>query len=628
MKKEILGTSNKVLEVDLSTKSYQEIIISEEDRKKYLGAKGLALKLLYDRMEPGVDPLGEKNMIVFMMGVYMGTGAPCSARFSAVTKSPLTGLFCHASCGGPFGMELKTAGWDGLLVKGKADARTILEITADGAVFKDAEDLWGKDVRETQKQLGKSGATCVIGPAGENGVSFANIVVGERFLGRGGMGAVMGAKNLKGIRAVGRQYKIVPAEKERFSKIRKKALKYLGQNPSIESYKLYGTNSNTNYNLIGEILPVNNFTDGRNDEGFKLSGEYIKKQHNTKQHSCKHCQILCGKKGEYDGETLPVPEFETTVLLGSNLGVFDPLQNARWNKICTDLGMDTISAGGTLGWVMEATEKGLIQSDLAFGKTKGVSEALNDIGHRKGFGKEMGMGSRALAEKYGGKEFSIQVKGMEIAAYDPRGSFGQGLSYATANRGGCHLSTSLMIPEVFFHILDPYTTSNKPIMVKYFEDFFAGINSMHTCVFTSYAYAMEPPLVKYSAVPVLRQLMTYTPKLALALMDVSVYSRLWSSITGLKLSMGDFLKAGERIHVLERYMNTREGLSARDDTLPDKLLKQPRSCDPTGKVVPLHKMIDKYYKERQFDREGMPTENLLRQLGIEKKTVLESPVTQ
>jgi len=619
MKKEILGTSNKVLEVDLSTKSHQEITISAEDRKNYLGAKGLGLKLLYDRMEAGVDPLGEKNMIAFMMGVYMGTGAPCSGRFSAVTKSPLTGLFCHASCGGPFGMELKTAGWDGLLVKGKADSKTILEITAGGVEFKDADDLWGKEVRETQAQLGKPGATCVIGPAGENGVRFANIVAGERFLGRGGMGAVMGAKNLKAIKVIGREYKIVPAEKDRFDKVKKKALKYLKQNPSIESYKLHGTNANTNFNIVSEILPVRNFTDGRDDDAYKLSGEYIRKQHNTKQHPCKHCQILCGKKGDYDGEMLPVPEFETTVLLGSNLGVFDPVQNARWNKICTDLGMDTISAGGTLGWVMEATAKGLVESDLAFGKPEGVSEALNDIGNGNGFGKEMGMGSRALAEKYGGKEFAIQVKGMEMAAYDPRGSFGQGLSYATANRGACHLSASLMILEVFFHMLDPYTISNKPIMVKYFENLFCGINSMHTCIFTSYAYAMEPPMVKYSPVPVLRQLMTYTPKLALAFMDISLYPKLWSSITGLKLSMGGFLKAGERIHVLERYMNSREGLTAQDDTLPDKLLKQPRECDPTGKVVPLDKMIDKYYKERQFDQQGMPTERLLSRLGIEKK---------
>ncbi|NQU63569.1 MAG: aldehyde ferredoxin oxidoreductase, partial [SAR324 cluster bacterium] len=361
------------------------------------------------------------------------------------------------------------------------------------------------------------------------------------------------------------------------------------------------------------------FTDGRHAEAHKLSGEYIKKTHSTKQHPCKHCQIQCGKKGVFEGELLPVPEFETTVLLGSNLGVFDPLQNARWNKICTNLGMDTISAGGTLGWVMEATQKGLVASDLAFGKTEGVSEALNDIGYGRGFGKEMGMGSRSLAEKYGGKEFAIQVKGMEMAAYDPRGSFGQGLSYATANRGACHLSTSLMILEVFFHVLDPFTSSNKPTMVKYFEDFFAALNSMHTCVFTSYAYVMEPPLVKYSAIPILRQLMTYAPKLALAFMDVSVYSKLWSAITGFKLSMRDFLKAGERIHVLERYMNTREGLSAQDDTLPDKLLKQPRACDPTGKVVPLDKMLGKYYKERQFDQKGMPTERLLSQLGIEIK---------
>lgn len=617
MKKEIIGTNNKVLEIDLNLKSFNVYTISPEDRQRYLGGKGLGLKLLYDRMETGVDPLGPENMLTFMMGVLMGTKAPCSARFSAVTKSPLTGVFCHSSCGGPFGMELKTAGWDGLIIKGQAEIKTQLIITSDGVEFKDASDLWGKGAIETQQLIGKKGASCVIGPAGENLVRYANIVSGERYLGRGGLGAIMGSKNLKAITAFGGTYKIIPAREKNFASVKKRALKYLKASPYIKSYKLYGTNANTNYNNAAGILPVKNFTQGESDEAYKITGEHIKEVNETKFHTCKHCQILCGKKGKFGSEILPVPEFETSVLLGSNINVFDTTHIARWNRICGDMGMDTVSAGGTLSWVMEAAEKGLIESDLKFGSTEGVAEALMDIAHGKGFGSEMGLGSRALSKKYGGENFAIHVKGMELPAYDPRGSFGQGLSYATANRGACHLSTSLMILEVFINYLKPYTTKNKPAMVVFFENFFATMNSLHVCVFTSYAYALQPPLVKYSPAPILRQLMTFTPKLALALMDVSLYSKFWSTITGVKMSMWKFLKAGNRIHVLERYMNSREGISRKDDVLPGRLMKEGRECDAKKRTVPLDKMIDRYYKERGFDQNGIPTGDLLKQVGIE-----------
>jgi len=617
MKKEIIGTSNKVLEIDLSSKSFSVYTVTSAERQQYLGGKGLGLKLLYDRMEPGVDPLGPQNMITFMMGVLMGTKAPCSARFSAVTKSPLTGVFCHSSCGGPFGEELKTAGWDGLIIKGQADVKTHLIITSDGVEFKDASELWGKGSIETQQLIGKKGSSCVIGPAGENLVRYANIVSGERFLGRGGLGAIMGSKNLKAITAFGGIYKIIPAQEKKFTRVRKRALKYLKASPYIESYKQYGTNANTNYNNAAGILPVRNFTQGESKEAYKITGEHIKEANETKFHTCKHCQILCGKKGKFGSETLPVPEFETSVLLGSNINVFDTTKIAQWNRICADMGMDTISAGGTLSWVMEAAEKGLIVSDLKFGSPEGVSDALMDIAHNKDFGSEMAQGSRALSKKYGGEDFAIHVKGMEMAAYDPRGSFGHGLSYATANRGACHLSTSLMILEVFINYLKPYTTKNKPAMVVYFENFYATLNSLHVCVFTAYAYTLQPPIVKYSPAPILRQLMTFTPKLALAFMDVSVYSKLWSSITGVKMSMWQFLKAGNRIHVLERYMNTREGISRKDDTLPGRLLNEGRECDAKKRTVPLDKMIDIYYKERGFDQNGIPTGELLQEVGIE-----------
>ena len=619
---EIKGTSNKVLEIDLTTETTSVYTVTEEERKLYLGGKGLGLKLLYDRLETGVDPLGEGNMIAFMMGVYMGTAAPCSARFSAITKSPLTGIMTHSSCGGPFGDSFKTAGYDGLIIKGKSKKKTYLVITSEGVEFKDASKLWGKGSIDTQAELSKQvpqSASLCIGQAGENLTLFANIVSGERYLGRGGMGAVMGSKNLKAICTVGKSFKIIPTNKKKFDRSRKRALKYLKNSQNVENYKLYGTNANTMPDNEGWILPVNNFTKGRHDDAYKISGEYIKEEFETKYHTCKKCQILCGKMGNFGGQQLPMPEFETSVLLGSNIGVFDEVQTAQWNRICGDMGMDTISAGGTISWVMEAAEKGLIESDLKFGSGAGVSEALKSMALGKGFGKEMAKGSRWLSQKYGGESFAIHVKGMEMAAYDPRGSFGHGLSYATANRGACHLSTSLMVVEVFMNMAKPYNTSAKPVLAKYFENLYAAVNSMHTCQFTSFAYTLQPPIVKLTPVPLLRQFMTYLPKVALMLMDLSVWNRLWSGITGIQLNQWQMLKAGERTHVLERYMNTLEGISRKDDTLPERFLTEGRECDPKQRTVPLEKMLGKYYKERGYDENGIPKKKLLKKLGIPEK---------
>ncbi|PKL39830.1 MAG: aldehyde ferredoxin oxidoreductase [Spirochaetae bacterium HGW-Spirochaetae-1] len=619
---EIIGTSNRILEINLSDETAREYTVTNEERTMYLGGKGLGLKLLYDRMEPGTDPLGEDNMIAFMMGVYMSTTAPCSARFSAITKSPLTGIMTHSSCGGPFGESLKTAGYDGLIVRGKAKNKTYLVISSSGVEFKKADKLWGKGSIDTQAALNKeipgSAAVC-IGQAGETINLFANVISGERYLGRGGMGAVMGAKNLKAVVAIGKAYKVIPKNGKKFERARKRAMNYLKNSAPVDNYKQFGTNANTMPDNEAWILPVNNFTKGRHDEAYKLSGEFFKDEYSTKYHTCKRCQILCGKMGTFNGKELPLPEFETTVLLGSNIGIFDQAQIADWNRICGDMGMDTISAGGTIAWVMEAAQKGLVKSDLKFGSPQGVSQALKDMALGKGFGKEMAMGSRSLSRKYGGESFAIQVKGMEMPAYDPRGVWGHGLSYATANRGACHLSTSMMVLEAFFNMVKPYNTSAKPTLVKYFENLYSAVNSLHTCQFTAFAYTLQPPLVKFSPVPVLRQLMTYLPKVALMAMDVATWSRLWSGITGLRLNQWQMLKAGERIHVLERYMNTLEGISRKDDTLPERMLTEGRECDPKGMTVPLHKMLDSYYRERGFDKNGIPTDRLLKKLGIKKK---------
>lgn len=619
--KSINGTSNRILEINLTNNRVTEFQVNDDDRRLYLGGKGLGLKYLHDRMPPGTDPFGEDNYLAFMMGVLIGTAGPCSGRFAGVTKSPLTGIMLSCSCGGPFGMAFKTAGYDGLLIKGKSKTPVYLVIDSEGVKFKDADGLWGLDSEQTQQALkmNKNSGSLVIGPAGENKVLYANIVSGHRFLGRGGMGAVMGAKNLKAIVAIGKDHKPVPINQKQFASVRKTAIKYLKNNHFVgHLYRNFGTSANVNICNASGILPVNNFQDGSHSSAANVSGEMMKTKYNTKFSSCKGCTILCGHKGTFeDGKTHQIPEYETIGLLGTNLGIFDPEQIREWNDICGRMGLDTISAGSCLGWAMEATERGIFKSDLKFGTADGISKAIEDIAYRRGENGKLADGTRKLSEQHGGKSFAIHVKGMEMAAYDPRGSWGQGLSYAVANRGACHLSSTTMALEVFMGFLKPFTTKGKSHYVKFFENLFATVNSLHTCAFAAFAYVLEPPIVKYTPKPMLSLTMQLMPRLALQLIFVPSLVGLYRSITGMKISQREFLKAGARIHVLERYMNSREGISRKDDTLPDRFLSEPRLSDKKKRIVPLEKMLDDYYKRRGFNSNGIPTHKLLKKLGIE-----------
>ncbi|HEX9973455.1 MAG TPA: aldehyde ferredoxin oxidoreductase family protein [bacterium] len=620
---EIIGTSNRILEVNLSTKKVTEFKITEEDRKLYLGGKGLGLKLLYDRLKPGIDPLGEENIIALEMGIIMGTGATCSGRFAAITKSPLTGILVSSSCGGPFGMAYKTAGYDGLLISGKSETPIYLEIDAEGVRFQDAEHLWGKDTQETQEELikTKTDGALVIGPAGENKVLFANVRSGDRFFGRGGIGAVFGAKNLKAILAHGGAYKIVPKNLTAFEKVHKKAIKQINSNLFTgKLYRYQGTASNFDLCQQGNIVPVENFRYGDHDQIHEVSGEAMAEKYHSKPSTCIPCSILCGHKGTYgDGSIHKIPEYESAALLGPNLGIFDTDMITHWNDLCSQLGLDTISIGGTLGYVMEGGEKGLFKTELKFGSPEGIAQAIEDIAHRRGFGDEMAYGARWLSNKYGGKDFALHVKGMEFPAYDPRGAWGQGLSYAVANRGPCHLSSTTFALEVFLNFMNPHTTKAKAKFIILFEAIYAAVNSLHICLFTSWAFILEAFVVKYTPKLIMKFAMQYLPDVAKQFLDVSIYSRYYQAITGIKMSPRKLIKAGQRIHTLERYLNTREGISRKDDTLPDRFLKEGRKNDPENRTVPLDKMLNKYYKLRGYDANGIPTARTLKKYGIDSK---------
>ena len=434
----------------------------------------------------------------------------------------------------------------------------------------------------------------------------------------------MGAKNLKAVVARGRTHKIVPAHPKLFAKVKKRAARYIEKNPvTSEKYRKYGTSSHVNWCNQGGILPVNNFTEGSHHQAEQVSGERMRARYNARPNTCKPCSIMCGHKGTHaDGTVHPIPEYESLGLLGPNLGIFDPDAITAFADQCGNLGIDTISAGSILSWCMEAGQKGLITTDLKFGETAGIEQALEDMALRNGFGREMAEGTRSLSNTYGGREFAIQVKGLEMPAYDPRGAWGQGLAYAVANRGGCHLSATTFALEVAFGFLNPFTTRAKARFVQFFENLYAAVNSLHTCQFTAYAYVLEPPVVKYTPKFLLGLCMQYLPAAAILLMDVSIFSKLWRSVTGLPMNQWRMLKAGQRIHVLERYMNTAEGISRKDDTLPGRFLNEGRGCDEQQRTVPLQPMLDDYYRLRGYDLHGVPKSNTLRKLGIQPKWVI------
>lgn len=616
----IVGPSNRILEINLTDQSHCVVTVSDADRRKFIGGKGLGLSLYNERVQPGGDPLDPDNLLIFMMGVMLGTGAPCSGRFAALTKSPLTGIMLSSSCGGPFGMALKTAGYDGLIIGGRAASPVYLEIDADDLAFKQADSLWGLDTQKTQQKIAatKDTGALVIGPAGENGVLFANVASGHRFLGRGGMGAVMGSKNLKAVVAMGRHYKIVPHDPERFKKIKHKAARQIdGNHFTGHVYRQFGTSANVNLSNQGGILPVRNFRDGRHEKAGEVSGETMQKKYNTRPSTCLPCRILCGHKGTYkDGSVHQIPEYETISLLGPNIGIFDTDLITEWNDLCGRLGLDTISTGATLAWAMEAGEKNLLNTDLSFGSPEGISDMIDAIAHCRGLGDELSRGTRRLSAQYGGADFAIQIKGLDMAGYDPRGAWGQGLSYAVANRGACHLSATTFALEVFMGFLNPYTTRAKAHFVKFFENLFAAVNSLHVCQFTAFAYVLEEPIVKYTPNWLLHLNMQYLPRIAQKLILIPTLTGLYNSVTGLGLSQAEFLRAGERIHTLERLMNTREGISRKDDTLPPRFLREGRACDPQNRTVPLETMLDEYYQLRGFNKQGIPKAKTLSRLGL------------
>ncbi len=629
------GYMGQVLDVDLSSGDIRNYPLPEKTLALYVGNKGLAARLLYDLLEPGVDPLCPDNVLIVTTAPMTGTGAPSTNRFNVTTKSPLTGAIADSNCGGNFGVYLKRAGYDALIIRGRASQPVYLDICDDDISIKDARELWGLDTEETQERFSKKTGMLVIGPAGENLVKYACIISEERVAGRAGVGAVMGSKNMKAVVAAGSKRPQV-AYPEQYKAACSSWRKILRSHPATgKEMPVYGTAININRTNATHTLPTCNYQYGSFDDAERISGEVLADKYLIKNKGCFGCPIQCGRQVEVRGKAVKGPEYETLGMFGSNLMVSDLKAIFEWNYLADLLGIDTISLGGTLGFVMEAGEKGLLKTELSFGRSDNISRAIEDIAYRRGFGDEMAEGVRYLAEKYGGQEFAIHSKGLELAAYEPRGAVGHGLGYAVSNRGGCHLSGGYVI---FFEAngpitVDPYTTVGKPGLVAFNQIALEAISTLGSCSFTAYVAAPKELLSLYSKSRLVSSIvnltftrggnfigkMLYSPKmLPDAFFNLSFpHIKAHALCTGSKFTAVDFFKLGQRVNNISRLFNVREGFTSADDSLPDRLTRELQRAEEPRSRVPLDEMLPTYYKLRGWTEEGVPTKRTLELLEIE-----------
>lgn len=586
------GWTGKTLVVDLNTGSIQHEPLDMDIARQFIGGRGIGARLLWDLVGPEVDPLSPENVMIIATGPLTGTGFQTSNRFSISTKSPLTGTVLDANSGGTWGMRLKRAGYDLMIIKGRAPKPVYIEMSPDKVELKDATHLWGKTVAETSEALGqnknKRNVLC-IGPAGENLVRFAAVMNDvARAAARGGPGAVMGSKNLKAIVVEGNE-RVEFDDRERFKFIQYEATKMLKASP-MTSQALPEFGTTVVMNIINGIgaLPTRNFQQTAFENAEAISGETMTDTILVSNDACWACPISCTritKTSKKEGEG---PEYESVWAFGATCGIDDLEAIANTNYLCNDLGLDTISAGSTIACAMELTERGLLDSDLRFGRADLLEKTVEDIAYRRDVGDELAEGSARLAAKFGAPELSMSVKGLEMPAYDPRGMQGQGLLYATSNRGACHMRGNMLgfealgIPK----LIDRFQVQGKSTYVILNQDSNAVVDSLVACKFAHIAVADE------------------------------YFARVLTALTGVKYPHGELIRTGERIWNLERLYNLREGFTRADDTLPPRLFNEPANGASEGWVSHLEPMLAEYYRARGWDENGVPKPKKLEELGL------------
>jgi aldehyde:ferredoxin oxidoreductase len=594
------GYTGKMLIIDLKNQSTSVEKTNLEDAENFIGAKGLGAKILFDRLPENTDPLSPENILMFTTGPLTGTLAQTSGRGTMVTKSPQTGLFVDSHFGGFFAMEMKKAGWDIIIVNGKSEKPVYIVIKDDKIEFKNASKLWGMKCLEThdllQKIEGKS-RTALIGPAAENLVKFSAITFdGHRHAGRGGTGAVMGSKNLKAF-AISGSSKIPLHDPEGFRKKAMEVLKQVQENDFVPKRRKYGTPYWVDLINKEGFIPTRNYQEGNFEHANEINAETMQERIVDSGGACFNCIIACWNKssiksGPFRGVSLVGPEYETIALMGSNLGMKSIEDVAHLCYHCNELGMDTISLGGVLSFAIEAYEKDIITKDdlggnnIGWGKPKELAKLIEEIAHRKNKVADiLAEGVMVAAEKLGknSESFAMHVNGLEIPGYDPRGTFGMGLAYATSDRGACHQRAWTVKAELYDPELERFSFKNKAQIVKDVQDERAAFFSLVLCDFApiSEEYCVD----------------------------------MWNLATGFDHTVESYLLAGERIWNLTRLFNLREGLDPVDDKLPPRLFRDPFTKGPTKGVLltdeGFQKGLREYYSLRGWNIKGIP-------IGLEK----------
>jgi aldehyde:ferredoxin oxidoreductase len=615
-----MSWAGKILRVDLTAGTVKSEPLNMDWARAYLGSRGLATKYIVEEVDPKVDPLSAANKLIWATGPLTGTMASTGGRYTVVTKGPLTGAIACSNSGGYWGAELKMAGWDMVIFEGKSSKPVFLYVEDDVAELRDASHLWGKSVWETEETLKKQlqqplARVSSIGLAGENQVLYAAVVNDlHRAAGRSGVGAVMGSKNLKAVVVRGTKGVGNVADPKEFMKVTFEKKKILADNAVTgQGLPTYGTQ--VLMNVINEIgaLPTRNHKDVQFEGAKDISAEAMAtprktdgKKHLVTNQACFGCTIACGRiskmdQGHFTVENKPQYwgasgglEYEAAWALGAANGVNDLEALQYANLLCNEQGMDPISFGATIGAVMELYEMGVLTKeqlgiDAKFGSAQALAHFAEITARGEGFGKEIGLGSKRLCEKYGHPELSMSVKGQEFPAYDSRGIQGMGLTYATSNRGACHLRSYTVASEVLGIPVktDPLTADGKPELVIAFQDATAAFDSAGICIFTSFAWGLAD----------------VAPQVAAA--------------CGPEFTLENMAKIGERIWNMERDFNNRAGFTSKDDTLPKRLLTEPAKTGPAkGLVNKLPEMLPKYYAARGWDADGQLKPETRARLGL------------
>jgi aldehyde:ferredoxin oxidoreductase len=573
---EIQGVETvKLLSVDLSRSAVEYEPVEEGLVDSFVGGRGITTRWLFDHTTAHEEPLAEGAAILFGTGPVTGTPFPMGGRYVATARSPLTGTIFTGCCGGRLGIYLKKAGIDLLVVKGIAEAPAYLLID-DGVVkLLNGQDLWGRGKAEVKTRLrdlhGSDVSIALIGKAGENGVLFSNIENDGRYLGRGGLGAILGTKRLKAIVVRGRKKVSVPRQAD-FSFIAYECKKWLAANPvTSQGLGRFGTGILLNYMRELGLLSTRNHRAAAPLEAMNISGEMVSATLLERRRACPFCPVACGRVTKYgDG-----PEYESLWAMGSNLAIFDLEKVAELNALCNELGLDTISTGSVLGMAAELSESGKLSREVRYGDVEQMKEVMHYIAERRDIGEILSLGTKRMGEYFSAPELGAEIKGLDLPAYDPRGAYGQALGYATSNRGGCHLQGYLIGTEVLGipKLLDRFGVAGKASLLAQYQNLSAFTDTMIMCRFAGFAVPGD------------------------------YYARILNAVTERKVTWEDTLIIGERIWNLERLFNLREGVE--EDRLPARF-----------DAVPLKPMLQEYYEIRGWDERGVPKPETLQRLGL------------